>query len=61
MHAFIKLSLRIDFYSSPALRDVALWLVLRFASDTLTAIKTPLRCTSLRPSVLWVASKPTGK
>jgi len=38
-----------------------LFLVLAVGSDFLTAIKTPLRCTPLRPSVLWVASKPTGK
>ena len=44
-----------------AKNHLQLFLVLAVGSDFLTAIKTPLRCTPLRPSVLWVASKPTGK
>ena len=58
----------------PSVRDVALWLgrsnksascsfltESRTTPTRITGFKTPLRCTTLRPSVLWGASKPTGK
>jgi hypothetical protein len=42
-------------------RDIAFWLGFSYEKTLLTAIKTPLTCSSLHPSVLWVASKPMGK